>query len=74
MSVSTYKTFSRFSFLGCLYTGLSFLFRAMNDLFLGRVLAPHIFSELDVSLGSPGAFIIILLVQWRDIPETVSRL
>ena len=74
MSVSTYKTFSEFRFLGCLYTGLSLLVRALNDLFPALVLALHIISELDVSRASPGAcYIIISLVQWRDIPEMVSE-
>ena len=74
MSVSTYKTFSGFSFLGCQYTVLSLLVRALNDLFLGRVMASHIISEVDISPGDPGACIIIPLVQWRDIPEIVSGL
>ena len=74
MSVPTYKAFLGFSFLGCLYTGLTFLVRALHDIFLKRVLALHIISELDVALGNPGACIIIPLVQWRDIPETVSGL
>ena len=41
--------------MGCLYTGLSLLVRALNDLFLGCVYALYIISELNVSLGNPGA-------------------